>query len=75
VLRLLLAARYAQEHHAASGSNTAARRNLVERILKRIKAKARSSGGFLYAAVTDAGRANSDMLRRCAHHGAKRAAG
>ena len=40
------------------------RRNAGERILKRNGAKARSSGGFLNFAGTDAGSANLEMLAR-----------
>jgi len=54
----------------ANGNKTAARRNPVGRILKRIKAKARNSGSFLHAAVANAGRADTEMLGGRSHHGA-----
>jgi hypothetical protein len=55
----------ASANHIAD--NTAARRNPVVRNWKRAKAKARNSGSFLYAAIANAGRANTDLLSRSVH--------
>ena len=46
------------------------RRSAGERILERVEAKVRSSGGFLDFACADAGSANLEMFTRALYDGA-----